>query len=94
MSDNDYTIPEPTEPTPVCLAVYGNNASVACPCGRIVVVRSMNAPGTGAWKCACTRWYKGYPEDGQAITHILVWNKGSTSTSPSLRVKVEVDRQA
>ena len=32
------TLPE-AHPTP--LSVYGNNATVACPCGRVVVVRSI-----------------------------------------------------
>ena len=94
MAQEEYVIPNPTEPTPVCVGVYGNNASVACPCGRIVLVRSMGEDGKGAWMCWCGRRYKGYPENGQAISHILVWHKTSDALSPSLRVKIEVENQA
>ncbi len=89
-----YSIPDARDPIPTPLSVYGNNATVACPCGRVVVVRSMNEPGTGSWQCSCTRWYKGYPENGAAITHILVWERGSQDESPTYRVTVEAPRQA
>jgi|HubBroStandDraft_1064217.scaffolds.fasta_scaffold59063_2 hypothetical protein len=89
-----YTIPAPRDAIATPLSVYGNNATVACPCGRVIVVRSMNEPGKGAWKCSCSRWYKGYPENGQAITHILVWERGSEDESPSYRVAIEALPQA
>jgi hypothetical protein len=83
-----YVIPPPCDPIATPLSVYGNNATVACPCGRVVVVRSLGEPGKGAWKCSCGRWYKGYPEDGQAITHILVWDTSNSSQSASYLVAV------
>jgi hypothetical protein len=91
---NAYEIPPEIDPIATPLSVYGNNATVACPCGRVLVVRSMNAPGTGSWECSCGRWYKGYPEDGQSITHILVWDRANTNPSPSYRVRIEAPRQA
>jgi hypothetical protein len=89
----DYIVPEERRPVACPLSVYGNNAAVACPCGRVIVVRSMNAPGTGAWQCSCSRWYKGWPEDGQTITHILVWEADNQASSPSYRIKVEAQSQ-
>ncbi len=83
-----YTIPDARDPIPTPLSVYGNNATVACPCGRVVVVRSMNESGTGSWQCSCTRWYKGYPENGAAITHILglgAWQPGREPDLPHHR---------
>ena len=50
-----YTIPKAQAPLPCPLSVNGNNAAVACPCGRVIVVRSMNRPGTGAWECQARR---------------------------------------
>lgn len=88
-----YTVPNPSEPTPTPLSVYGNNAAVACPCGRVVVVRSLGEDGKGAWECSCHRWYKGYPENGQTITHILVWDPGNQGPIASRRIKVECPHQ-
>lgn len=93
MVDEKYEVPDPCEPTPVCLSVYGNNATVACPCGRVIIVRSMGADGDGKWTCGCERRYKGYPENGQAISHILVWQPTNNQRSPSLRVKIEAPNQ-
>jgi hypothetical protein len=89
-----YIVPDSQEPTATPVSVYGNNAAVACPCGRVIVVRSMGEAGKGAWECSCKRWYKGYPEDGQAITHILVWEATNQGASASYRVRVEAPRQA
>lgn len=58
-------------PTATPLNVYGNNAAVACPCGQIVVVRSMGSSGKGARQCpSCPRWYKGHPEEGKPIVDL------------------------
>jgi hypothetical protein len=91
-----YTVPDPSEPMATPLSVYGNNATVACPCGRVIVVRSIGAPGIGMWGCSCERRYKGYPEEGQAITHILVWERTNVGAgaAASYRVKIEAPRQA
>jgi hypothetical protein len=94
MSENEI-IPEPPErePTATPTSVYGNNAAVACPCGKVVVVRSMGKPGQGAWECWCGRWYKGWPENGQRITHILVWESGNNTTVASYRVRADCPNQ-
>lgn len=89
MSEKPGTFPPPPDrdPTATVISVYGNNAAVACPCGKVVVVRS--APEQGArgrvnhtakstWECWCGRRYKGLPEGGQRITHLLVWDQGAT----------------
>ena len=60
---------------------------------KVVVVRSMGKAGGGAWEGWCGRWYKGYPERGQRITHILVWDKGNNNTVASYRVKAECPNQ-
>jgi hypothetical protein len=83
--------PEPPErpPTATPISAYGNNAAAACPCGRIIVVRSMNREGTGEWRCDCQRRYKGFPHDGHRITHILVWEIENRTAVASYRVRVE-----
>ena len=91
-----YIVPPSSLPIPTPLSVYGNNATVACPCGRVVVVRSLGHPGQGAWQCGdCQRWYKGYPEDGDSITHVLVWDVGAAPppASPTRRIEIEARRQ-
>jgi len=95
MSENEST-PEPPErePTATPTSVYGNNAAVACPCGKVAVVRSMGKSGQGAWECWCGRWYKRWPENGQRITHILVWDTGTPYPgTATYRVKAECPNQ-
>lgn len=75
-------------PTATPLSVYGNNAAVACPCGKIVVVRSMGDPGQGMWKCSCDRAFKGYPDLGRRITHIVVWDQGNATPTATYYVAV------
>ena len=75
-------------PTAAPLKVYGNNATVACACGSIVLVRSLGAPGQGQWTCDCGRRLKGYPDGGARITHILVWEDGNSATAADYAVEV------
>ena len=88
-----YKIPNESAPVAVVVAVYGNNASVACPCGKLSVVRSLGSQGGGTWTCACARRYKGYPENGASITHLLVWEALNAGQSADHLVSVEVARQ-
>jgi hypothetical protein len=90
---SSYTVPPPRDPVACALSVYGNNATVACPCGKVIIARSMNAPGGGWWQCKCERRYKGWPENGQAISHILIWEANNHGASPSYCVTVEVKAQ-
>lgn len=87
---------EPPErpPTATAISLYGNNAAVACPCGRVIIVRSLLPDGKGAWKCSCNRWYKGFPENGARITHILVWEPGNDSDIASYKVAAECPHQS
>lgn len=89
-----YPIPPERDPIPTPLSIYGNNATVACPCGKVVAVVSRpenthtRAPAghhndAGRWECWCGRWYKGWPEGGQHITHILVWDIGAPRSGPA-----------
>ena len=78
-------------PTAVALNVYGNNSSVACPCGKILVVRSLGNQGSGQRRCACGRGYKGYPEGGKAIEGILAWESENNSKIPTYRVRAICD---
>ncbi len=71
------------------IAAYGNNATVACPCGRIIMVRSLGSAGQGAWRCACHRRLKGHPDDGQRITHILVWDPENNESEATYCVRVD-----
>jgi hypothetical protein len=87
------SLPE-TDPIPTPLSVYGNNAAVACPCGKVVVVRSLDPEGKGVWRCACGRGFKGFPEGRGSITHLLVWKAGNQGPTPDLRVRVEATNQA
>jgi hypothetical protein len=54
----------------------------------------MGAAGQGAWECTCHRWYKGFPENGQTITHILVWEPGNNTLVATYRVRVEAPNQS
>ena len=76
------------EPTAAPMKAYGNNATVACACGRVVMVRSLGDPGGGSFQCDCHRYLKGYPDKGQRITHILVWEVGNDSAVADYAVEV------
>lgn len=85
--------PPIVEPRAVVLAVYGNNATVACPCGRVLVVRSNPGRGDGGWyECrgtgpqACGRSFLGYPKKGDHITHVDVWEPTNTTALADYRV--------
>ena len=84
--------PPIVEPRAVVLAVYGNNATVACPCGRILVVRS-NPSGSGGWYTChgtgpqtCGRSFLGIPPKGNRITYVDVWEANNSNSVASYRV--------
>src|SRR5262245_53172459 len=78
--------PPDREPTATPISVCGNNAAVACPCGKVIVV-----PSLYRCKCECGRRYLGSPNN---ITHILVWDeRGATKGPATYRVRAECPNQ-
>lgn len=81
--------PPPTRvPNAAPIVAYGNNVTVRCPCGATVMARSLGKKGGGAYKCSCGRHFKGFPDEGQRIDFVHVWEPGDNSALGTYRVAV------
>jgi hypothetical protein len=80
-------------PTATPVAVYGNNVAVACPCGAIVLARTLDAPGRSGNECRrCGRWYQGVAHhQGGHVASVYVWEGDADGDNdpPTYQVNVE-----